>query len=774
MAFQLSPGVNISEIDLTTVVPSVATSDGAIGGVFRWGPVGERILVDSEKALTERFGKPTNFNAETFFTAANYLAYGNRLHVVRAGATTNADSTATVFGAVAHANGTNLSNAQLLNATVKNDNDYETKTFTNTEVLYVAKYPGAIGNSLKISVCDSVNAFSSNVTLPSGGFLKIDIGSSTATIKANNAVNVNTFINAISVSDKLLIGNSSVGQQYITVISETAPSLNSNTVTVSNTTSDGANTSADFIITTNSGQFNDGDIVLYANAISNAAIGGLSSGTRYFIKDANTTGFKLSISPYGEAIDLTSVGGNSHVFTNETATSTITFNTTLKVKSDVLITSGVVQRFWENFNLFDAAPGVSTWQSLNGNTSAVDEVHVVVSDEDGLFSGSPGTVLEVFQGLSRATDAKNDDNSVNYYKTVINESSNYVWFANDRAGAISNTALNVVSSTNYTPTSISMIQGADGLDENNATLAVIGGAYDLFASPENVDISLVLQGKPIGGSTTVNNETVANFQLANYIIDNICEKRKDCIALISPDRSKVLNNTGLETTGVKNWRGAVTSTSYAVLDSGYKYQYDRYNDVYRWIPLNGDIAGLCARTDSTNDAWYSPAGFNRGQIKNVVKLAWNPTSAERDILYSNGINPVVTFPGQGTILFGDKTLQAKPSAFDRINVRRLFIVLEKAISTSARFSLFEFNDPFTRSQFKNLVTPFLRNIQGRRGITDFLVVCDETNNTSQVIDNNQFVGDIYIKPARSINFIQLNFVAVGTGVQFSEVVGGGL
>lgn len=774
MAFQLSPGVNISEIDLTTVVPSVATSDGAIGGVFRWGPIGERILVDSEKALTERFGKPTNFNAETFFTASNYLAYGNRLHVVRAGATTNADSTATVFSAVAHKDGTNLSNSQLLNATVKNDNDYETKTFTNTEVLYVAKCPGAIGNSLKISVCDSVNAYSSNVTLPSGGFLKIDLGSSTATIKANNSVNVNTFVNAISVGDKLLIGNSSVGQQYITVNTKTNSSLNTNTAAVSNSSSDGANVSADFIVFTNLSYFSDGDIVLYANDTGNAAIGGLTGGSRFFIRDANTTGFKLSTTPFGTVIDLTSVGGAFHTFTNETATATITFDTTLKIKSDVLLTSGVVQRFWENFNLVDAAPGVSTWQSLNGNTSAVDEIHVVISDEDGLFSGSPGTVLEVFQGLSRATDAKNDDNSVNYYETVINDSSNYVWFANDRAGAVSNTALNVINSTNYTPASISMKQGADGLDESNATLAIIGGAYDLFASPENVDISLVLQGKPIGGSTTVNNETVENFQLANYIIDNICETRKDCIALISPDRSKVINNTGAETTGVKNWRGAVSSTSYAVLDSGYKYQYDRYNDVYRYIPLNGDIAGLCARTDATNDAWYSPAGFNRGQIKNVVKLAWNPTSAERDILYSNGINPVVTFPGQGTILFGDKTLQAKPSAFDRINVRRLFIVLEKAISTSARFSLFEFNDPFTRSQFKNLVTPFLRNIQGRRGITDFLVVCDETNNTSQVIDNNQFVGDIYIKPARSINFIQLNFVAVGTGVQFSEVVGGGL
>jgi phage tail sheath protein FI len=233
----------------------------------------------------------------------------------------------------------------------------------------------------------------------------------------------------------------------------------------------------------------------------------------------------------------------------------------------------------------------------------------------------------------------------------------------------------------------------------------------------------------------------------------------------------VLNNVGNEAVSLKNWRSATRSTSYAVLDSGYKYQYDRYNDVYRWIPLNGDIGGLCARTDQTNDAWWSPAGFNRGQIKNLVKLAFNPRKSERDVLFSNNINPVVTFPGQGTVLYGDKTMQTKPSAFDHINVRRLFIVLEKAISTAAKYSLFEFNDAFTRAQFKNLVTPYLRTIKGRRGITDFLVVCDDTNNTAQVIDSNQFVGDIYIKPARSINFIQLNFVAVPTGVQFSEVVG---
>lgn len=681
MAFQISPGVNISELDLTTVIPSVATTDAAIGGIFRWGPVGERVLVDSEKSLVERFGKPTNVNAETFFSAANFLSYSNRLYVARGAAMTNADSTSTSFSSVAVLGGATLSNSNLLAASVKNKTDYESKTFSNTDVLYVAKYPGAMGNSLKISVCDTANAYSSNVSTSSADFT-ISVGETSSAVVFDEAANTsaNTFADSFQVGDNILVGNSTIGLQYLKVSSITNTSNATNTIVT------------------------------------------LNYSTVYRLKE-----------------DFTS-------------------NTT-------------VQRFWEYYNVVGTAPGQSTWQATNGNTSAQDELHVVVEDEDGEFSGAAGTILEVFQGLSRATDARNENNTTNYYKEVINESSRYIWFANDITGAASNTALNLATSTNVEPTTISMAQGADGLTESTATLSVIAEAYDLFSSAENVDVSLIIQGKPIGGSTTVNGETVTNYQLANYIIDNICETRKDCIALISPEKSKVVNNIGSEAASVKNWRGAVRNSSYAVMDSGYKYQYDRYNDVYRWVPLNGDIAGLCARTDATNDAWWSPAGFNRGNIKNVVKLAWNPSLAERDVLYPSGVNPVVSFPGQGVVLFGDKTLQAKPSAFDRINVRRLFIVLEKAISTASKFSLFEFNDPFTRSQFKNLVTPYLRNIQGRRGITDFLVVCDETNNTSQIIDTNQFVGDIYIKPARSINFIQLNFVAVGSGVQFSEVVG---
>jgi phage tail sheath protein FI len=282
-------------------------------------------------------------------------------------------------------------------------------------------------------------------------------------------------------------------------------------------------------------------------------------------------------------------------------------------------------------------------------------------------------------------------------------------------------------------------------------------AYDYFNNAEAVDVALIVSGP---ADTTVSTSLIS-----------IAESRKDCVVFLSPPKSNCVDNAGDETSDITTYRNTLTSSSYAVLDNNWKYQYDKYNDVYRWIPLNGDIAGLCARTDQERDPWYSPGGLNRGVIKNVIKLGYNPTQTERDTLYQKGINPVVSFQGEGTVLFGDKTLLAKPSAFDRINVRRLFIVLEKAIARAARTSLFEFNDQFTRAQFVSLVEPFLRDVQGRRGIADFRVVCDESNNTGEIIDRNEFVGDIYIKPARSINFIQLNFVAVRTGVSFDEVVG---
>ena len=698
MAVLVSPGVNVSEIDLTTVVPGVSTSTAAFAGIFRWGPVDERVLISNENQLVARFGKPTSLNPETFLTAASYLSYASALYVVRAANTTTGDSNS-ALNAVA-----NTAAVTVANTVVKNQADYDARASFESGALYVAKYPGDLGNSLRVSVCDSANAFSSTLDLAGTessnnivGAFSISIGSNTATFSfdsdaADAAANTyaNTIASALSVGDSIKVGNAATGTQYLTISAIGTPSVSSNLATFTVSFLDKYTLATDYV--------------------------------------ANTT-----------------VNGNNTVVP--------------------------VNRYWEHHGLVSGAPTTSQYVTESGNTSAVDTLHVVVTDQDGKFTGVAGQVLEVYQGLSRATDAKNSDGSGNYYKSVINNKSAYVWWANDRSGAASATALNVATSSNAKPVRLDFAGGLDGYTEGTATLGVLASAYDLYKSAEAVDIGLIISGKPIGGSTTVNGQTVSKFQLANYLIDNIATARKDCIVFASPDDSLVTSNPGAEAQSIVNWRGAVTDTTYAVLDSGYKYMYDRYNDVYRYVPMNGDIAGLCARTDQTNDAWWSPAGLTRGQIKNVVKLRFNPNQAERDLLYTNAVNPVVSFAGQGTILYGDRTATSKPSAFDRINVRRLFIVLEKAISQVAKTTLFEFNDDFTRTQFRNIINPYLRDVQGRRGITDFLVVCDGSNNTPEVIDRNEFRGDIYIKPNRSINFIQLNFVAVRTGVEFNTIIG---
>lgn len=688
--FQLSPGINVSEIDLTTVAPPVATTVGAFAGAFNWGPVGERVLVTSENDLVNKFGKPSTNNPETFFTAANFLAYSNALYVSRAA------NTSVVFAAIANST-TFAANA---GHTIKNADDYDTKVGSfNSAVEYIARFPGSLGNSLKISVCDSANAYSETLTLPT-----------------DPVAGTNTSFN--NANTKLTL---SVGSQVATVTLANSAALTGDTpVPLANNVA---------------GLFNVGDII----EVGNSSIG----------KQA------LKITAVGTVRVVNTAGTNTG-----TATFTLTLDTPLKLSTDISTQS--VTRYWEYYTQVDAAPGQSLFQAQSGNTAASDEMHVVVVDQDGAFTGNPGTVLEVYRGLSRATDSKLADGSSNYYKSVINDRSNYVWWASDRANAVSNTALNVETSTNRAPMSLSFQGGVDNT-ETGVPFADIARAYDLFANPEVVDISLVLTGSSRGGT---NGE-----QLGNYLIDNIAEVRKDCVVFISPQKADVVNNVGAEATDIVTFRNSLRSSSFAVCDTGYKYQYDKYNDLYRWVPLNGDIAGLCVVTDSTRDPWYSPAGTSRGQIRNSIKLAFNPNKAERDLLYKNSINPVITQPGVGPILFGDKTLLAKPSAFDRINVRRLFIVLEKAIANAAKSFLFEFNDEFTRTQFRNLVEPFLRDVQGRRGIYDYKVICDDSNNTAEVIDQNRFVGDIYVKPAKSINYIQLNFVAVRSGIEFSEIVG---
>mgnify|MGYP001482286334 CR=1 FL=1 len=422
-----------------------------------------------------------------------------------------------------------------------------------------------------------------------------------------------------------------------------------------------------------------------------------------------------------------------------------------------VITNGAqVRRRWKHYDLFDKAPGTSPFVQAKGGSG--DELHIAVVDEDGEISGTKGSVLEKFEAVSKASDAKTPQGDKNYYPDVVYNKSSYIyWMDHNSSG--SNWG-NAASGTTFTSvTTISAVSLASGSDGTAATTGQKLTAYQKFQDGETVDVGLIMAAN--GDATHIDN------------LITIAENRMDAVVFASPERSDVVNvaNANTQKSNVVAFFNGIRSSSYVVFDSGYKYMYDRYNDMYRHVPLNGDIAGLAARTDLVADAWWSPAGLNRGIIRGAVKLAFNPTKAQRDELYRARVNPVATFPGQGTVLFGDKTGLSAPSAFDRINVRRLFITLEKAVATASKFQLFEFNDEFTRANFRNIVEPFLREVQGRRGITDFLVVCDETNNTGEVIDRNEFIAEIFIKPARSINFITLQFIATRTGVSFDEVAG---
>lgn len=416
-----------------------------------------------------------------------------------------------------------------------------------------------------------------------------------------------------------------------------------------------------------------------------------------------------------------------------------------------------VRRRWQYYDLVDKAPVTSTYAS---NRSGVnDEMHIVVVDEDGGITGTAGEVLEVYDSVSKGSDAKTAQGDTNYYVDVLYNQSEYIyWMDHVATGSNWGSAVAGITFTALSaPFTRSLASGADGSTVSTAELKT---AYEKYNDADTVDVNLIIAGK--GNATHIDN------------LITIAENRKDAIVFVSPERADVVNvtNSTTQTTNVKGFFDSIRSSSYAVFDSGYKYTYDKYNDVFRYVPLNGDIAGLAARTDLIADSWFSPAGFNRGVIRGAVKLSYNPTQGQRDELYRARVNPVVTLPGQGTLLFGDKTGLSTPSAFDRINVRRLFITLEKAISTASKFQLFEFNDEFTRAQFRNIVEPFLRDVQGRRGVTDFRVVCDSSNNTANVIDSNEFRADIFVKPNRSINFIQLQFVATRSGAAFEEVVGG--
>jgi hypothetical protein len=666
MGFRVSPGVSIKEIDLTTIVPAVATTPGGFAGYFHWGPVDEIVTTTSETEIANIFGKPDNDNYEDFFTAGNFLSYGNNCQVVR------------VVGSAARNSAVTATGGWMTSLVINNETQFgssagaSASTPATNGILFASKYPGVLGNSLKVVV--TTGSGSTGATL----FAAADLGQ--------------TYIRLSQTS----------GNRYFAV----------------------------------------GDEITFADGTSVAISGipgrGATHGD-FFAVAGSASGITLNISTL-----LPSAQSSSAAFTIKS------------VYSKYIGTSATTTPYAE------AAGGTG------------DLINVLVFDKDGLWTGTANNLLEKFEGLSRATDARKFDGSSNYYRTVLNEQSNYIWALCADVGGNNGGAGYLSTKTDWTAlgtalgTATTVGAGVNSLGLTGAASAAPtvserwANGWKKFADADAVDVSLL----PMGSASPT---------LTQLVVQNVCEKRLDCMAFASPEKTDVENKLPYEALNeIKGFRDNTLNlnSSYAVLDSGWKYQLDTYNNIVRLIPLNADIAGLVARTEFTNEAWFSPAGFNRGQVRNVVKLAYNPSSeAHRDELYTRQVNPVVSFPGEGIVLFGDKTMQTKPSAFDRINVRRLFIVLEKAISTASKFFLFEQNDAFTRAQFKNLVVPFLKTVQQRRGITDFKVVCDETNNTGEVIDRNEFVADIFVKPTRSINFIQLNFVATKTGVEFSEVGG---
>ena len=779
MPFQLSPGVAVVEKDFSSIVPAVSSSAGAYCGPFAWGPIEDPVRVSSETDLVARFGTPTNSNFQSFFTAANFLSYANNLLVTRTDASGLKNAVASLAGGVEQAN----------------------VVLTSAGAGYVQ-----------------------GVDTPTATFSAPQIeGGITATATVNTSVEIINNV-AYLIITGITVTNSGTGYTSAPTITISAPAAGS---------------------------------------------GGRATA---LVSKVNLSGVKIkNINDY-----LESYNAGAGVYGMFAAKFAGTKGNGIRV---VVLDSGN----WASASAsikaqFTGAPGTSSYAAAHSVSD--DELHIAIFDTPrGSFSGVAGALLEKYSFVSKLTDAKRSDGTNNYYKSVINSSSKYLWWMDHANFAYESepSSLNVVENTVGTslvftassktisitvngatdPLYVDYLKGffdfyqaapdkatrqirIDGTLHNNGILTVsgiskiivnndittivitvsealtsevaatgeiysvskpnwgqsatevgaavgadrirvldtvidltlVGGiddyassdanvvnAYALLTNSDQYDIGLVATG----------NITAA---AANEIFSILVEPRKDCIMFISPNAdSDPITSTGSNATdAIIAYRNDTNiDSSYAVIDSGFKYQYDRYNDAYRWVPLNGDIAGLCARTDYTADPWYSPGGFNRGQIKNIVKLAFNPGQTERDVLYSAGVNPVVSFPGQGTILYGDKTMQSKPSAFDRINVRRLFIVLEKSIAVAAKYQMFEFNDSFTRAQFKNLVEPYLRDVQGRRGITDFRVKCDEANNTGEVIDRNEFVADIFIKPARSINYITLNFIAARSSVSFEEI-----
>jgi len=627
----ISPGIQITETDQPPIVLTLGTTAGGTVGRFRWGPMEQATLVQSESELVTKFGAPTPSNAVDFLVAANYISYSPNLFVVRA-ETTGANNATAEAGT-----GTGVTGTGLL---IKNDDVWEASYSTGQGDVgpWAAKFPGALGNSIEVSTCATAAAFESTLTgtftVAAGGVNVVGVGSSANT--------------ELTVGDLVVLGGRSIKVASIT--------------------------NAEFF------------------TLASAHITGASAGTAV--------------------------------------------------------------RRWEHFNSFDSAPATTTYTADRGGSG--DEMHIAVIDKGGTITGVAGTLLEKFQQVSKANDAKSDNGASVFYKDVIANRSTFLrWMDHDGAGSNWGTA---ASGTTFTPVNqpinYRLAGGADGSAPSDSQKIA---AYRVFANKANIAINLL----PMG---------VASASVINTVIADIANQRKDVMVCVSPQQSDVVNQAGSEAQNILTFAATVTKSTYVVFDSNWKFQYDKYNDNYVYVPCNADTAGVMARTDFNQAPWNSPAGYTKGTFLNVTKLAWNPNEAERDTLYKASVNPVFSQTGRGTVLFGDKTFVTTATTFNRINVRRLFIELQQTIGAFAGDILFDENNQATRTNFVNTIEPYLRDVQARRGITEFRVVCDESNNPSNIVETNGFICDIFVRPTSSVNFIQLNFVSVRGSVTFAELI----
>ena len=747
---QLSPGVVIQERDLTTVTAPVGLNVGVLAAPFAQGPVEEIVEIASERTLVNVFGEPNDYNYEYWYTASQFLSYGGVLKTIRV-----ADA--------ALKNAVDAGSAVL----IKNRQDYETtyEDSNSNTWQWAARYAGTLGNSIGIFVTDAGPDQILVLPAPSAGneheFVEDEAVTDAATGAAGRVYKYSLRLTVDSVVGSFTPGAS------------TTISISGSNETVNVVAWDPANKYLEISLPGGgvTGIIADGQTITQGTNTANIATGGIE---RRLYVGLDSGSIKFAAGDDVEDTNSTSIAITS-------------------VRSEYAEREYLPGSKWINVA---ARPATSLYTSNVGGAN--DELHVLVIDVDGGITGNPGTVLERFVGLSKASDAKSTVGEVNYYKTVIKQRSEYIWWGSHETAAFAGTSGNAAAgdwgavaanrrfnllrsasgTTNYPAgnTTIGSTSNAtfyyrlgSGVTYSSASGAYaisntnIGTAYDLVSDPESQTIDFILSG-PAGADDAA---AIAKATL----ITNIIESRRDCLAFFSPKRSDVIGLTDGDaiTRNMVNYFDQLPSSNYAIFDSGYKYIYDKYSDVYRYVPCNGDIAGLVLNTANVSEPWFSPAGFSRGVLRNAVKIAFSPNKTQRDTLYSARINPVVAFPGQGIVLFGDKTAQGFASAFDRINVRRLFLVIERVIGTAAKTQLFEQNDEAQRTLFLNIVEPYLRDVQGRRGVTDFLVKCDESNNPPEAVDRGEFYAEIYVKPTRTINYITLTFVATRTGVSFAEV-----